>query len=276
MFVDLHIHTYFSDGTLSPEEVVRIAKEQGLSMISICDHETIAAYEFLPELCAAAGIKLVQGAEIDVYWHEQNMHILAYGFDPANKEIRQLMNESRHELDLISIEMVLKIQEDYPEINPEDYSRYEHKKGNGGWKGINYFKDRGLTENLMDGMNLHSRYGGYKPKFRKMSETCDIIRAAGGYPVLAHPGNWWLDMPSDFDGILTDLLRNGIAGIECYYPSHTEELTKRCVDFCVANDLLITCGGDGHGEFCKIVHDVEYGIGILRVDSSRLNLKGLM
>ena len=276
MLTDLHIHTYFSDGSLSPDEVVQSALQKGLSVISICDHDTIGAYNTLPRLCAEADILLIQGVEIDVVWQDKFLHLLAYGFDPENPDILQVLNKSRYELDQISVEMVSKMQKDFPNINPADYKKYEYKLGNGGWKGINYFKDRGLTNELMDGLKFFSKYGTYKPDFIAIADVCKTVREAGGYPVLAHPGNWWLDKPDELDNILTDIWQSGIAGIECYYPSHTNEFTNRCVSFCKNHDLLITCGGDGHGNFCNLVDGIEYDIGIMKVDSEKLNLKWII
>ena len=93
MFVDLHMHTYFSDGTQSPEEVVTAAKANGLSVISVCDHNTVAAYDRLIPACAEAGVGLVQGAEIDVYWKGgERLHLLAYNFDPANREMDEVIS----------------------------------------------------------------------------------------------------------------------------------------------------------------------------------------
>jgi len=85
MFVDLHIHTYFSDGTQSPEEVAEIAKVKGISVISVCDHNTIEAYKRLKIACQSVNIKLIQGVELDVSWEQERLHLLAYNFDPANR-----------------------------------------------------------------------------------------------------------------------------------------------------------------------------------------------
>jgi len=96
VYVDLHIHTCFSDGTQSPEEVAQIAKNQGLSAISICDHNTIAAYERLYIACKSLGLKLIPGAEIDVLWQNKRMHLLAYNFDFTNNAMSELLNSTKH------------------------------------------------------------------------------------------------------------------------------------------------------------------------------------
>ena len=276
MFADLHIHTYFSDGSQSPEEVVRIAKERNLLVISICDHSTLDAYDRLYTACGDAGIKLVLGVELDVYWQDNRLHLLAYNFNPDDENLLNLIKKSRYELDWISVEMIRDMQKDYPNVTLEDYTQYEYTRGLGGWKGINYLKDKGLIDKLEDAMSFHIKYGGYTPKYATLNEACKIIKEAGGVPVLAHPGIWWLDMTPNFEEILTDIKNCGVEGIECYYPVHTEKFRDICIDFCRRNNMRITCGGDGHGIFAAVFDDIFYDIGIVKADINKLDLKGIL
>jgi hypothetical protein len=135
----------------------------GLSAISVCDHNTIAAYDRLRRACAGSPVKLVQGVEIDVYWRGAKLHLLGYGFDPENIRMLDMLNKSRYELDKVGVEMVARMQDDYPFITLDDYAAYEYPPGAGGWKALNYLRHKGITENLLDGLEFHSRYGGYVP-----------------------------------------------------------------------------------------------------------------
>lgn len=276
MFVDLHVHTYFSDGSLSPEEVVSIAKERNLSAISVCDHNTLEAYARLHDACKNTPIKLVQGVELDVYWEKYRLHLLGYNFNPGDIKLDRLIRNSRYELDQISVEMIRKMQDDYSNISLDEYAGYDYKRGLGGWKGINYLKDKGLIDNLEDGMRFHMEYGGYTPKFPTLAEACAAIKNAGGVPVIAHPGNWWLDIPDNFTEILAELKNNGAEGIECYYPPQVGRFRDICVDFCRKNDMRITCGGDCHGVFSRIYEGILYDIGVVKVDSGELDLRGIL
>ena len=276
MLADLHIHTFFSDGAQSPQEVVDDAKAKGLSVISVCDHDTIAAYDSLRPICEAAGIRLVQGAELDVYWHDRVLHILGYAFDPTNERMLRMMAESRRELEQVSVQLVKSMLTDYPSLSMEDYTDFSFASGEGGWKGIHYLRARGLTSTLMEGLSFYRKYSDYKSDYYSMEEACQIIREAGGVPVLAHPGCWWPVMPDNFSDILDDLMRCGMEGIECYYPEHTREMTDFCVAYCRAHNLRITCGGDGHGGFNNMPGGVVHDIGIMRVDMSQLDLRGIL
>ncbi len=276
MLADLHIHTCFSDGAQSPREVVDTAKAKGLNVISVCDHDTIAAYDSLRPICEAEDIHLVQGVELDVCWRDRTLHLLGYAFDYRNAHMLELMQKSRRELEEISVQMVMNMLKDYPELNMEDYARFTYAPGEGGWKGLHYLRARGLTDSLLNGLAYHKQYGGFRPDYYGIGEACFVIREAGGVPVLAHPGCWWPQMPEDFEDILDDLRRCGLGGIECYYPEHTKSFTNFCAAYCHAHKLCITCGGDGHGGFNNVPGGVVHDIGIMRVDMSQLDLRGIL
>ncbi len=276
MLADLHMHTSFSDGAQSPAEVIKAAVQKGLDLISVCDHDTIAAYDSLRPLCQKAALSLIQGVELDVYWRGKTLHVLGFAFDPTDVEMTEMMHSTRRELMEVSVQMVKKMLPDYPALSMEDYEQFTYPPGEGGWKGLHYLRARGLTRELMEGFFFHQKYGGFIPDYYDIDRACSIIRNAGGVPVLAHPGCWWPDMPADFEDILNDLKSLGIGGIECHYPEHTQSLTQFCVDYCRTHDLRITCGGDGHGGFNNFPGGVVHDIGIMQVDMSELDLKGII
>ena len=108
--------------------------------------------------------------------------------------------------------------------------------------------------------------------FPTVEEAIKQIHACGGKAVLAHPGKYYKN--STMDEVVADfekLVDSHLDGIECYYPIHSEELTKCCVDFCNAHDLMITVGCDCHGEMSK--KDGEYVMGCIQKDESELVLK---
>ena len=283
MIADLHIHTYFSDGAQSPEEITRISKERGLSIISVCDHNTITAYDRLRTACLKESIQLVQGVELDVKWGNKSLHLLAYNFDPDNAEMLAMITNSRKILDDITIDTIIAMEPDYPCVSLSDYIAYTQPLGRGGWKGINYFFDKGLSDNVRDAMKYGRMYYKGDPQFYQIDDACRIIKSAGGVPVVAHPGvNVLLpgvNEKQDPDIIrekLSGLLQSGIEGVECYYPGHDDVFTDYLIHFCKANGLCITCGGDGHGIFSQTVLGPSYDIGTMRVDIKALVLEGIL
>jgi len=267
----MHIHTTFSDGTHSPEEVVKIAKDKGLSLISVCDHDNIRAYERLKPACESQGLELVTGVEIGVEWGGRYLHLLAYNIDLDNQALLELMNSNQAESAWADRELIRKMEQDFPNLSLDEFTSYEMPVGRGGWSSVNYIFDKGVSNSVFDSYKFYQKYD-VSVIFGSIVKACDVIKGAGGVPVLAHPGEYWQE--DELEEKLTNILPTGILGLECYHPSpnHTDAVIAKCVDFCKAHDLCITCGGDCHGDFAQSYR----GMGVMKIDSSLLNLKGIV
>ncbi len=273
MLVDLHMHSYYSDGSFSPREVVGLAKKKGLGFISITDHNTIAAHDEFEKSCQELGMNYVLGVELDCVFGERSIHLLAYQFK-VDEGLLEVIKRSRQQLDQMGVDLIQLMEKDYDQLSSTDYEAYTYNRRLGGFKGIHYLKDRGVTENLMDGLKVYRDYGIFYSNydFPRVEEAIKHIHRCGGKAVLAHPGKYYRqssleDVRKDFNR----LLQAGIDGIECYYPIHSAELTACCVDFCKQHDLMMTVGCDCHGEMSK--KDNEYVMGCLKKDETELNLK---
>lgn len=272
MLVDLHMHTYYSDGSFSPREMVELAKERGLGFISVTDHNTIEAHEEFEAACQELGMKYVVGVELDCVFKTKSVHLLAYDFK-VNEQFAAIIQKSRHQLDQMGVDLVALMEKDYQEVSSADYEAYTYDRTKGGFKGIHYLKDRGLTENLMDGFKFYREYNVFywNYDFPTVEEAIVQIHACGGKAVLAHPGKYYRYTP--LNEVIEDfelLVQQGIDGIECYYPIHSEELTNCCVDFCNEHQLMTTVGCDCHGEMSK--KDEGYIMGCLKKDDTELVL----
>lgn len=278
MLVDLHIHTFYSDGTMSPQEVVREAKRKNLKIIAITDHNTIESNGVFKEECEKNDIVGINGIELDCSYGNKVLHVLAYNFQ-HDEQLLKIIDKAKKELLETSIRLIDKMSKDYDNISNEDYEAYEYDRKKGGWKGIHYLLDRGITSGLFEGMKYYKEYncGHEQFDFPKIEEACTAIKKAGGYAVLAHPCNWFSNLSKDeLRGVLRDLRDKGIDGVECYYPANSIEMTETCVEFCKENDMLITAGSDGHGEFAAVSKGVEYYIGATNTKLELLNLKDLV
>lgn len=278
MLTDLHIHTYYSDGTMSPKEVVREAKDRNLGVIAITDHDVLDSYEELKKEAKEAGIIAIRGVEIDSIFEGHLVHLLAYKFND-NEKFFDLVNRAKETLLQTSVELVKRMENDYEDISLEDYNSYEYDRRKGGWKGIHYLLDRKVTERLFDGMKFYGKYecGHEKFDFPSVKEVCDITHEAGGYVVLAHPCNYYKDKTKEEILEKFKILKGlGIDGVECYYPANSELMTDTCVEFCKENNLIITAGSDSHGDFGAVSKGIEYYIGAIDKDSSLLNINKLI
>ncbi len=273
MLVDLHMHSYYSDGSLSPREVVELAKQKGLGFISITDHNTIEAHQEFEEACRDLKMKYVLGVELDCVFNDRSIHLLAYDFK-VNEEFDKIIKKSRHELDQMGVDLIQLMEKDYPQISLADYESYTYNRRLGGFKGIHYLLDRGITTNLLEGLKIYREYGVHywNYDFPTVEEAIKQIHYCGGKAVLAHPGKYYRQSP--MEEVITDfeqLVASGLDGIECYYPIHSQELTDCCVDFCHKNQLMITVGCDCHGEMSK--KEGEYIMGCIQKDETELVLK---
>ena len=278
MLVDLHIHTYYSDGTMSPKEVVEDAKRKNLGIIAITDHDVLDSYEELKVEAEKAGIIAIRGVEIDSIFEGHLVHLLAYKFED-NEKLFKLINHAKEQLLETSIELIRRMENDYEGISLEDYNSYEFERRKGGWKGIHYLHDRKITEGLFDGVKFYGKYdcGHEKFAFPSVGEVCNTVHDANGYVVLAHPCNYYSNKNKEDILEKLEILKSlGIDGVECYYPANSDLMTNTCLEFCKDNNLIITAGSEGHGDFGAVSKGIEYYIGAINKDSEILNINKLL
>ena len=278
MLTDLHMHSYYSDGTMSPREIVEDAKKRNVQLIAITDHNVLDSYTELNEAAEEFGIKVIRGVEIDARFEDIVVHILAYNFED-NENLFNLVHKAKNELLETSIELIKRMENDYENISSEDYEAYDYDKRKGGWKGIHYLFDRGITSELFEGVKYYGKYkcGHEYFDYPTVEEVVKAVHEANGYVVLAHPCNYYKNNTKE--EVLEKLEKFksiGIDGVECYYPANSEMMTETCVEFCKNNDMIITVGSDSHGEFGAVSKGIEYYIGAVKKDSSELNLKDMI
>ena len=278
MLTDLHMHSYYSDGTMSPREIVEDAKKRNVQLIAITDHNVLDSYTELKEAAEEFGIKVIRGVEIDARFEDIVVHILAYNFED-NENLFNLIHKAKNELLETSIELIKRMENDYENISSEDYEAYDYDKRKGGWKGIHYLFDRGITSELFEGVKYYGKYkcGHEYFDYPTVEEVVKAVHEANGYVVLAHPCNYYKNNTKE--EVLEKLEKFksiGIDGVECYYPANSEMMTETCVEFCKNNDMIITVGSDSHGEFGAVSKGIEYYIGAVKNDSSELNLKDMI
>lgn len=266
--VDLHLHTNASDGTWSPQELIKEAKNADIGIISVTDHDTVDNVSEAQGFAANEGIRFTTGVEVSTTLNGVLLHILAYGIDINNNRLQELLRYNRDANLETDNQLIYTLAEAGYEICLEEYKNYQYDKTRGGWKALNFLLDKGICSYFKDFFSLS--YNGkvitedavyFPPK-----EVLEIIRAAGGIPILAHPAGTSKQMPLD-DKLktLTDL---GIRGFECYHPNHSADATKECINWCKSNNLIITAGSDCHGMFVKERH-----IGVPEAFDKDLDLK---
>ena len=249
-WVDLHLHTTASDGVLSPSEIVRYAKEQGLQAVAITDHDTIDGNAEALDEGAKLGLEVIAGVEISAQFDLGSMHILGFFIDIGNtalKERLSLLQETRAQRNPKMVEKLRKLG-----VNLT-YDEILHASG-GGQVGRPHFAQVLLTKGYVNTVQeAFDRYLGrgapaYVDKFRfDPEEAMELIREAGGIPVLAHPFTLHIPSPHQLDALLGELAPLGLMGIEVFYPEHTKDQISFYKDLAQKHDLLVTGGSDYHG-----------------------------
>ena len=271
-FADMHIHSLYSDGSYSPAEIVRRARASGVELISVCDHNEIRGTLEAEPLARAAGLKYVQGVEIDAIHENADIHILCYGADLADEALLRHIHKARQVLDGMSTELLRRMQKDYQQMSMEEYETFPHDSSRGGWKMLQYLQFKGITPDLKSGFPYYDRYRvTYQDAGFDAAETIiAAIHAAGGRAVLAHPGVVFpTGRLSLFEACVEEAMDLGMDGIECYYVRHSAGITRSCLDICRRRGALITAGSDCHGAFN------HNEIGQTRTPLDKLALNGL-
>ena len=251
-FADLHIHSIYSDGTLSPAEIVRTARANGVGLISVCDHNEVRGTLETAQLARAAGLKYILGVEIDAIFEDIDIHILCYGARLDDPELLTRIRHARRMLDGMSTELLARMLPEHPQLDMAEYEAYAHDTSRGGWKMLQYLHAKGVTPDMKSALPLYDRYGvTYATAGFDAAE--DVIRAihgAGGRAVLAHPGVVFpTDNLRDFAARVEAAMELGLDGIECHYPRHSAGVTRVCAGICRRRGAMITAGSDCHGAF---------------------------
>ena len=274
-FVDMHVHSYYSDGTMSPDEIVESACENGVGVLAVADHDTIEGNLKIKEACIKNDIIYIPAVEIDSIEKGENFHVLAYGFDTENQEFCDYIKHIQFLLEERSVKLIESMAGDYSDISLPDYMDFTYDIRLGGWKALHYLIEKGLASSAVECIKFYPQYNiaydtlGYST----ISAITYRIKKAGGYSVLAHPGELIDDSDTDYFSkeLRRIVLSCGLDGIECYYPSHSEMITQICLNVCRENDLLITAGSDCHGDFAK-----KTRIGEMNITLDKVALKNLM
>lgn len=248
--IDLHMHSTASDGSSTPRELARECKAAGITRAALTDHDTIdGVAEFLEE-AGRIGLPAISGLEYNVEY-EGEMHILAYGMDIWNQELRDALDVLANQRITRASRMVKKLQDQGYPITLE---RVEEIAG-GGVLGRPHIArallEKGFGENVEDAFKRYLEPGkpGFLPRLKiKSSEAIRLARQAGGHCVLAHPK---LAYYPDYDELLTRLKGEGLEGLEVYYPAHSDEEVEFFFGLAKKYDLFITQGSDYHGKIRK-------------------------
>ena len=244
MHADLHLHTYYSDGTYSPEELAGHAARCHLRAIALTDHDTVDGCARMAAVCQQLGLEFIPAAELTTEWAGQELHLLGYFLDPESPPLleqltrfQQVRHRRIHEMveRLNHIKIPLRVEAVLALANCRSPGRPHIARAlvQGGW-----------CSSLDEAFERFLKKGrpAWAPKYKiSAPDAIALIHQAGGLAALAHPGI------NHSDEVIPGLVAAGMDGLECFHSKHSTAATQRYLELAEHYRLLVTGGSDCHG-----------------------------
>ena len=244
-YADLHTHTYHSDGTRSPREVIDVARAHGIEIVSISDHDNLAAYFEIKTYAASQGVTLVPGVELSCGYEGVDVHILAYAFDALDERVAERLRqfrETRHRRGTLMVDRLRSLG--YP-ITAERVDELAAGGAMGRPHVARALVEAGCIASVDEAFDklLGPGKPGYVEKERfRIDEAVALIRATGGVTSVAHPTLY----PAG-ERIVPKLLDAGVDGVEVFHPEVDEAAREAFSNVARFRGKMLTGGSDDHG-----------------------------
>lgn len=257
---DLHVHSYYSDGTLSPGALVELADRLGLSAVALCDHNTVAGVEEFLEAGKNARVETIAGIEFSTDYRGTELHILALFVQPGYfAPIMEKMEEGKRQKEESNRDLIRKLTQagypmDYEKVAARGKGRINRAHVGAEMTALGY------TGSVREAFSrfLDPKFGYYTPpKHPDAVEMIRYIRSIGAVPVWAHPF-LSLKQEAEVEGFLRLAVPAGLVGLEVLYSKFTPEQTARAKALAKRYGLKESGGSDFHGDNKP---DVQMGTG---------------
>lgn len=252
--IDLHVHSDHSDGTLSPEELVTLAVQTGLSAFALTDHDTVSGIGRAKRAATltddrSSKLTVISGTEISAAYQKRDIHILGLFIDETNPALIQALEDAVGARDHRNERMAERFRslgipltlEDLRLSNPDTVITRAHF--------AKYLIEHHHVKTSEEAFRRYLNYDApcFVPReYMQPERAISLILQAGGIPVLAHPLLYKLP-PAELEALIKRLKEAGLAGLEVYYSSNTGFDEQICYGLANRFDLLMTGGTDFHG-----------------------------
>jgi predicted metal-dependent phosphoesterase TrpH len=244
MFADLHLHTVFSDGTYTPEEMVFQASKHGFAALALTDHDTVEGCHRAAVACKAANIEFIPGTELTAEQDRDELHILGYFLDTNNP---RLLAETAKFQDVRQNrirEIVTRLNAVHVPITTDAVFALANCRSPGRPHVARALVKAGLCGSLDEAFErfLKKNRPAWVPKFKmSAADAIDLIHHAGGVAVMAHPGL------SHCDEVIPSMVEAALDGIECFHTKHSTAIAEHYLEIADEYNLIVTGGSDCHG-----------------------------
>jgi 3',5'-nucleoside bisphosphate phosphatase len=256
---DLHVHTTFSDGLLSPSEMVERAAEGGLRAMGVTDHDTVDGISEAIRSGSLKGVEVVPGVELSSQYNGKDVHIIGYYPDPGCGELMVYLKLFRDERFKRAEKMVRNLNNRGVDIRIAEVEAKSRGRCIGRPHIAEVLMDRGYVETIQSAFNKYIGYGAeaYEQKYKlPPDEAIRLITGSKGLAFLAHPG------AAISETVITNFVKSGLDGIEVVHPFLSPPRRNQLHALAVKMGLLMSGGSDCHGgrdgQFLVGRHQVPY------------------
>src|SRR3954465_16072550 len=244
-FADLHTHTYHSDGTRSPAEVVNVALAHGIEILAISDHDNLAAYFEIKTYADSKGVTLIPATELSCAYEGVDIHILAYAFDAHDERVDAKLRKFRGGRQRRGGGILERLRALNYNISSERVEQLAAGGAVGRPHVARALVEAGYVASVSEAFD--KLLGTGKPAFIdkerfRIDEAVALIHDAGGVTSIAHPSHY----PNHFELVPT-LLDQGIDGVEVFHPDVPDDHRERFTQIARFRGKMITGGSDDHG-----------------------------
>ena len=248
--VDLHSHTDCSDGLLSPERLVDLARNNGLSALAITDHDTLDGYDKAVDYARGAGLDLICGIELSGRFRSKTVHVLGYFLEkPADEAFRARIAELKASRRDRNRRLIQRLQELGLDVTLEEAEELG-KDQTGRPHFARLLVQKGYVANYREAFDRYldeSAPGFVEREEPSLRKVFGWIRESGGLPTWAHPGRFIAAEGREPSELFTEMARHGCLAIEAYHRDHSVDQSERFAHVARGLGLGVTGGSDFHG-----------------------------
>jgi predicted metal-dependent phosphoesterase TrpH len=241
--IDLQMHTTYSDGRWSAEQLFAYLAQEGFGLVAVTDHDRVDTVASILQLGAQKQVPVLAAVEISAQFHGKMADVLCFGFDPHDQALQAIADDVRQR-QKDNAEQV------YEELQRRGYRFPRPQDLRVAGDCCTSLIKQGVVPDWPSALALITD-AGYREMKADMHQTVETVHRSGGVALIAHPGRG-LQEPQEFTNYTPELLDQMRAeipldGIEVYYPTHSPEQVETYLAYAKQHDLLISAGSDSHG-----------------------------
>lgn len=250
--IDLHIHSLYSDGTDTVEQIIQKAKEKNLDLIALTDHNTLSGIHDLKVFSKKYHQDVLAGIEVSTMYQGKEIHVLGY-FDVHDDfsskkfdDLHQFLRVYKQAKVTQNKAMIMKLKEKFPNISLEEFYQYTNSQNINRVHIAKYLIYKGLVKDINTAFDQY--IGNHCPFYVKRKEmslqkAIATIQQASGVAVIAHLGEYDFNA-QDIKTFIDQCIQYGIDGFECYHPLNNQHIVGLIQNY---QHLILTAGSDYHG-----------------------------